>query len=245
MSRMYKIDYKTVTTYNPLVGCEHDCIYCYALEIAKRSACPKCRIFEPHFHPKRLDKPPKFKAGETVFVCSMGDISFGIVNTVAWGHFALDNFKKLIEIIGNNPKTTFMLQSKNPNCFKLRDGHSVEIKYPDNLILGTTCETTYDTKIISNAPHTAFRINDLLQIQHKRKYITIEPILKFHLDTLLNWIKLINPEFVYIGNNNWLKLGKLNEPTLAETQELIKKIRSLGIEVREKSLRPAWYERIK
>jgi len=41
---------------------------------------------------------------------------------------------------------------------------------------------------------------DLLEIEHERKRITIEPILDFDLEEVLSNIKNINPEKVYIGN---------------------------------------------
>ena len=79
-SRMYEVDGKRVRTWNPFVGCLHDCIYCYAREQAKRrkKKCKKCYNFEPHAHPNRLNQ--KFKPDETVFVCSMADISFANCN---------------------------------------------------------------------------------------------------------------------------------------------------------------------
>ena len=43
-------------TWNPVVGCEHGCEYCYARELAQTrfaampGKCKKCGTFEPHFH---------------------------------------------------------------------------------------------------------------------------------------------------------------------------------------------------
>jgi len=233
---MYKVNNETVTTWNPFVGCLHNCLYCYARQIAKRSQCPRCYNFEPHWHPERLEKPPKFKDGETVFACSMGDVSFGIdINNNFLNASFTQEFHKIIIA---NLKTTFMLQSKNPKCFEeLWKG------FPDNLILGTTAETDCATHLISEAPTPLKRLEALQDIDHHRKYITIEPTLYIHNQALfVTSIMNIEPEFIYIGYDN--HNHHLNEPTLVETQQLIKDIRSMGIEVREKTIRRAWYEQI-
>lgn len=228
MSRMYEINNKTATTWNPLVGCKFNCSYCYARQMAKRNTkCKKCQQFEPHWHRER-DR--NFKAGETVFVCSMGDISFFDCDK----ELGLRWFNLIAERCAYNDKTTFMLQSKDPRCF-----HDF-LTIPDNLILGTTIETDLDTYLISQAPHPIDRISALRENNHKRKYITIEPILKHTQWRMIRLIDDIKPEFVYIGYDN--HNHHLNEPTLAENQQLIKDIRSMGIEVREKTIRKAWYE---
>jgi len=74
-----------------------------------------------------------------------------------------------------------------------------------------------------------------------RTAVTIEPILRFNLDNFKPHILEIKPEFVYIGYNSNLKL-KLPEPALEKTMQLINELQRSGIDVREKSLRPAWWE---
>jgi Protein of unknown function (DUF3102)/Protein of unknown function (DUF5131) len=67
-------------TWNPVTGCEHDCIYCYARDIANRFYPEK---FQPTFHPERLQAPhntplPPEAATDigarNVFTVSMGDL---------------------------------------------------------------------------------------------------------------------------------------------------------------------------
>jgi len=228
---------KRIPTWSPLIGCRHDCIYCYARQQAKRQKhrCEKCYHFEPHFHYERLNQ--KFKNGETYFVCSMSDIAFTTT----------EQHKAILDVIKNNPETLFYIQSKKPECFFSFDAFS------NNLVLGTTIETNrgfpngdvdYPYSEISKAPFPVSRMLSLRVIEHKRKYVTIEPIIDFDLDTMVAWIEQIMPEFVYVGYLNPLwKAKKLQipEPPLEKTEQLIAELAKIT-EVRVKTLRKPWWE---
>jgi len=82
----------------------------------------------------------------------------------------------------------------------------------------------------------------MVKLNHRRKMVTIEPILKFDLKVMLDWIKEINPEVVYVGYDSHPKINKLDEPPLAMTKQLIAGLGKLGIEVRKKKIRKAWNE---
>ena len=230
-SLMYEINGKRVHTYNPYPGCEHECIYCYSPEAYKRfSKCDLCKAFVPHPHEERLEHPPKFKPSETWFVESMGDFAF-----------VPEAYKeKIFKILASCPKTTFYLQSKNPECAFLVPYVDFDTEFPDNLVLGTTIETNeYPRMFISEAPYPVFRKNALHQVSHQRKYITIEPIIDFNLDILVEWIKEIAPEFVYVGYLNPLRKAKklqIPEPPLEKTLKLINELKKFT-EVRLKSIR--------
>ena len=68
-------------SWNPVTGCEHNCRYCYARDIAKRFYPHE---FEPTYHPGRLSAPlhtksipPRWDGDQGyngVFVCSMADL---------------------------------------------------------------------------------------------------------------------------------------------------------------------------
>ena len=241
MTRMYN----NVETWNPFVGCEHECSYCYACRIAKRQKhrCNKCYNFVPHMHPERLTR--KFKEGETIFVSSMGDISFA----------SFEQFNQILEVISYYPNTTFYIQSKNPVYFnEYIKRYSSDVR--SNTVLGTTIETNYThyfnhyatETVISKAPYPVDRKNAMVKLPYQKyltefsRYVTIEPIMEFDLDIMVEWIREINPEFVYVGYNNQdSKNFHLPEPKLEKTLQLIKELEQIT-EVREKTIRKAWWE---
>ena len=65
--------------------------------------------------------------------------------------------------------------------------------------------------------------------------ITIEPIMKFDLEILVEWVQLLKPIWVWVGYDT--KNTGLPEPTLKETYELIDKLKHITI-VKTKYLKP-------
>ena len=162
-----------------------------------------------------------------MFVAAMGDIVFATHEQ--WG--------AILEVIRNYPKTTFFLQSKNPQCFIRR------FVYPQNVVLGTTIETNRNTYDYSDAISTVYRYEAMREINH-RKYVSLEPIFDFDLAILVGWVKEIAPEFVYVGYLDKLPRAKklqLPEPPLEKVKELCWELGKFT-EVRLKSMRTGWDE---
>ena len=235
---MYELEGKRISTFNPFVGCLHDCSYCYARGQAKRRkhTCENCYRFLPHPHSERINQ--KFKAGETVFVCSMGDISFMLKK---------EEQIDILNVIRKYSDTTFLLQTKDPRYY-LKLLHWGPL--PDNIVIGTTIETNrviigkQQYSHYSKAPYPDERFK-LMRAHNLRKYIAFEPIFDFDLDVLLQWTKDIAPEFVYIGYLNPVGKAKrlqIPEPPLEKTEELINKLKTFT-EVRLKTMRKPWWER--
>ena len=232
---MYKENAKSL---NWFVGCNHGCIYCipsFQRQTKRRGKkCLKCYNYEPHAHLERLLKaPPKTQGKDFVFFPSSGDPAYA----------SAKEWKTAIAYTEKHPDTTFLVQSKDPICF-------LPYKFPGNVILGTTAETNlvvfyvkqckYEFyNDISHGSYPIHRIYDLSRLNHKRKFVTIEPILDFMPYTFSNFIKTVNPEFVYIGYDNHNCF--LPEPSLAKTQELIEELEKFT-EVRVKTLRKGWWE---
>lgn len=181
-------------------------------------------------HWERLAKaPPRTNDGEFIFMCHTGDFSFAQPTEQ----------QAIADWMAKYFDRTFLLHSKDPGCF-------ADITFSKNVILGTTIETNraYLTKEISKAPSVHQRAKRLNEIDHPRKEITAEPIIDNDTEYLIRLIRMAcnyKPEFVYVGYDT--KNCKLKEPPLVQTQRLIQTLRDdYGIEVREKTIRKAWWE---
>ena len=212
----------SVKQWNPFVGCNFDCSYCFTSfrRQAKRQKhnCMRCYNFKPHTHPNRLDMSlPRTKAGEFIFTCSNADISF----------CPTPFLKKILAVmeLPKNQGKQFLLQSKNPATFKRIT------QYPDNLILGVTLETNREGKeyTVSKAPRVSKRVRDMLKVKHPNKMVTIEPVLDFDQRELVSWVKKINPAVVWLGYNS----GKVDlpEPSAEKFKKLHQALKKAGHKV--------------
>ncbi len=187
-------------TWNVIKGiCPHDCSYCY-MKVYKQN-------------PMRFDeKELKTDLGSNnfIFVGSSCDM---FANNGVKREWIL----KVLEVCRNYPKNTYLFQSKNPYRF-------VEfLKYfPKNMILGTTIETTEVG--YSNAPSPSKRMCAMESVELFKvdKMVTIEPIIDFNLQTMVDWIKRINPKWVNIGADS--KGHNLPEPSKEKIEDLIKEL---------------------
>jgi predicted transcriptional regulator len=213
--------------WNPFVGCRFDCEYCkksfQAQAKRQKRNCLKCYKYEPHNHPDRLNGSlPKTKPGQFIFTCASGDVSFCDTPFL----------KKIIERITSEPDKTFLIQSKNPKTF-------ARVRFPDNVILGTTLETNRDNGYdgFAKAPRPSKRFQDFLAIEHKRKMVTCEPIMEFDLDIMTEWILRLSPEMVWIGYDS--KKNQLPEPERSKVEALGKSLMDANIKVIYKKIREA------
>jgi len=212
-------------TWNPWVGCIHNCIYCWARRQAKRQKhrCELCYQFIPHAHLERL-----IPSGDLIFVVSMGDLFCDAVSD--------EVIQRIIDKVGQRPWQTFLFCTKNPRRY-------LDFEFPKNCLLGVTIETNRDELVaeLSDAPLPSERYKALLELDGKaRKFLSIEPILDFDLEIFFNWIKNINPSICEVGYDNYN--NKLPEPSLAKTLKLLELKHKAGFETHEKSLRRAWWE---
>ena len=162
--------------------------------------------FTPRLNPQDLGR--QFKKDGLVFVGSMGDM-FGDWVGPCW-------IECVLEIIELHKNTTFLFCTKNP----ARYFDFLEIM-PQNVILGATIETNRSTELISKAPPLVTRMASMSHIIGWDKMVSIEPIMKFDHEVMVDWIKAVRPLRVYVGYDNYPQRNHLDEPTLEETEALI------------------------
>lgn len=235
-SNMYR---DSVFQWNCFVGCKkHNCVYCkrsFKAQMRRQiHNCEKCGNYIPHVHEERLTGKyinDNFSLLETnedqfIWVGSSGDISF----------IEPKYMKRILEVISYYPEFNFFFQTKDPKWFQNWD-------FPDNVILAITLESNIHYPEISKAIPPWKRAAEFYPVCHKRKRVTIEPIMDFDHTKFFAWIRDINPEIVYIGyNSKDSKSCHLPEPSLAKTELFIADLRKIT-RVKEKLMRKAWDEK--
>lgn len=214
--------YPWAYTINFIAGeCKHACDYCY---VGNKVAPWLSRMGNDKYYgePRLIEKEFKTKLlvpkGYVVFVQSCGDLfAYGIPD--AW-------IQRVLNHIRRYRNTIFLLQTKNPERF-------FDFNIPQNCILGTTIETNRNYHM-TKAPSPKERYYvffTLCRDKNLRLMISIEPIMDFDLDILVQWIQEINPEFVSIGADS----GKNNlpEPASEKLKELLEILNKIT-EVRSK-----------
>jgi len=216
-SRMFQVSGKVMRTWNCFVGCLYDCTYCNARKTAltRLKNSPRYRNgFSPHLVQEEMGK--KFPPGEFVFIAYMGDISF--VNS----HF----LAKILNKVSAQPDVNFLFCTKNPMKYRLWPAN-----LPANLYLGATIEST-ENYGLSRAPSPADRYLAMCYLEHPKKFISIEPVCDFDLDTMLSWMAQINPEIIEVGADNYH--NNLPEPPWGKVERLLNHLKSICPTVVEK-----------
>ncbi|MGA2309435.1 MAG: DUF5131 family protein [Candidatus Bathyarchaeia archaeon] len=225
-NNMYR---QSVESWNPFVGCEHDCVYCessFKRQMKRRKKhCLDCYNFTPHFHPERLIRSlPRTNKNDFIFCCDMGDVAFC---EPEWMEQILARIEQLHD-------RTFLIQSKNPSVFS-------DYRFPENVLLGTTLETNRDDLYsgMSKAPLPSQRYKAMLNLRHPKKIVTMEPVIDFDVETMEKWVREIGPEVCYVGYDS--KKNYLPEPELAKVEVLMKKLSKIT-DLRAKTIRRAWWQ---
>ena len=156
-------------SWNPVSGCEHSCIYCYARTIATRgptsSAFP--HGFKPTFYPRRLLAPGHVKplqdaeidfTKRNVFVCSMADLFGGWVPD-EW-------IEAVFAACRAAPEWTFLFLTKFPQRI-------AEFDIPRNAWIGTTVDLQAR---VANAEKAFAKVRE--KSPDAKTWLSVEPMLE-------------------------------------------------------------------
>jgi len=233
MSKNLMYDFVSEKRPNPIGGSCYECNYCYIhgtrgmktrLPILKKKYNGSFRLY-----PKLLEKT--YKENELIFFCDCIDwlhekMPINIINTI-------------IEWIKKSPNATFLSLTKNPaRYFQILE------ETPSNVILGCTIESNSNYPAYSKAPPQIDRIRSMIELEENsdnKRFISIEPILKFNFNKFIPYIEAINPNYgIAIGYDN--HNNRLYEPSLKDTLSLRHALIRYGFNVIDKTLKKAWWE---
>lgn len=191
-------------TWNTVKGkCPHGCTYCYM----SRWGNQKTVRFD------ESELKTDLGNGNFIFVGSSCDLFAKSIPDL-WINKTLKHME--------NFDNKYLIQSKDPNRI-LDYIHCTVIS--EKTVICTTIESdSYYPFIMKDSPHPMSRsiaMQDISEVVDT--YVTIEPILDFHLDHMVKMIKRCNPKQVNIGadsgNNN------LPEPPKEKILELIDELK--------------------
>lgn len=190
-------------TINPVVGCPHNCEYCYARKMAKRQKhrCRLCYEFIPHPHLERLEKLNPSQKPKKIFIDSMCDWNANGVKR-EWIEAILE---KMLECFQH----TFQVLTKRPARYS-------RFFYPSNVWLGTSISTNADRH----------RVTELCNASpNNLRFVSVEPL---HEELDFQFSRTIN--CIILGAETGNRKGKI-VPERKWVQEIISNARKNGIPV--------------
>lgn len=205
--------YEFVThTWNTIKGtCNHNCSYCYMKRWGKQNPV--------RFDEKELKTD--LGSGNFIFVGSSNDM-FAADVPAEWIQRTLDHCCQF--------ENHYLFQTKNPD--RLR-----EFNLPKNSVACTTIETNrFYPEIMNSCPSPTIRAAAMTRI-NLPKYITIEPIMDFDMEELVELIKSCNPVQVNIGADSSSKKNRLPEPNRESILELIEELNKFTKVKQKKNLK--------
>jgi len=197
--------YSWVThTWNTIKGeCPHGCTYCYMKRWGKQKPI--------RFDEKELNTD--LGSGNFIFIGSSCDMWAEDI-PAEWIIKTLNHCSKF--------DNTYLFQSKNPKGFI-----DLGVHMPDKIALCTTIETNRLYIQMGCSPVPEMRADAMYNIPIKKKYVTIEPIMDFDIENLVDLIWMCKPVQVNIGADSGN--NDLPEPSKEKILKLINELEKFTI----------------
>jgi len=207
-------------TWNPIVGCIHNCCYCWAKALRDRWNKP--------FNPVLQDSAFKDtfpNDGSIIFIGSMGDLFCGAFH---------EDIEKIFNKIKEAKNQRFLLQTKNP--LDIYSDWMPEIEDLNNIkgieiLIGTTIETNRDIPW-SDAPHPLERFLYMFSISEDmpvNTFLSYEPLADFDIDAMITIARGISPIAIEIGLENYTNF--LPKPPKEKIKQLIDELKKRRFEI--------------
>jgi DNA repair photolyase len=199
-------------------ACSHACPYCYVQAIGRRFGG------DAHTGPLRFKRDEllvNYGTGWTYFIEHSNDLFQNAVPS-EW-------IDEIMRHCREWPGNDFVFQTRNT-----ARAATWQHCLPPHAMLGTTIETNRQAP--GNAPHPKHRARGLMRELYRetvRRFVTIEPILDFDVEGMLELLEIARPDFVNIGADS--KGTGLAEPSAVKVMALIDGIKKAGIEIRQKT----------
>lgn len=198
--------YEFVThTWNPIKGkCFHGCTYCYM-----KKMCPRL-------------KTPRLDAAELTSYLECANFIFVGSSIDMWAKDIPNSWIEIVLNYCNKSANKYLFQSKNPSRILDFITHPVFHRS----VVCTTIETNRSyPKIMRNSPAIEDRVKAMEKIADLgiATYVTLEPLMQFDLDELVEYIRRCKPKQVNIGKNTNWKI-EIPEPTKDEVRLLAREV---------------------
>jgi len=210
-------------SFNTIGGeCPHKCSYCYVKKF-RFPALRKKYSGEPRLYENELKR--NLGRNKIWFVGSCFDLFADGVEDV-W-------IAKTLEHCRSFPDNKYLFQTKNPGGM-----YDWIDEFPKNSIIGTTIETNrFYADYMGKAPLPQNRAFFMKKIADAGfvTMVTIEPIIAFKLDFLVDLVRQCHPQWVNIGADS--QKSGLPEPTGIEVEALIAELKKFTEVKIKKNLR--------
>ncbi len=205
-------------TFNSIKGrCWHGCSYCWV---------KKWYSFErpqPLIHLDEQELRTDLGKDNFIFVGSSCDM---------WAHQIPEEWiDKTLAHCREYPDNKYLFQSKNPARF-----YRYKNDFPPKIVLATTIETNRHYREMGQTPTPTYRAIAMSLYKSfafsVETMITIEPIMDFDLEEMVDLIKIAKPDWINIGADS--KGHDLPEPSKEKLEDLIESLSGM-VTIKKKS----------